>query len=175
MKGHLILVGLPGAGKTAVGVEVGRRLGWPVIDLDAAIERRTGRTVADLFATLGESHYRQLEWEQTAELVGTPPAVISPGGGWMTRPATVALLAPPGKLVHLRVTPDEALRRLVAASTVADRPLLQGPDPLGALRALARARAAVYEGADWAVDTDVLEFQQVVQSVVELVSPPGPG
>jgi shikimate kinase len=176
MKGaHVILVGLPGAGKTAVSAEVGRRLGRPVVDLDRVIETRTGRTVAELFATKGEEHYRHLEWEATVALVDAEPAVVSPGGGWITRAATVGLVVPPAKLVYLKVTAEEALRRIQADSTISARPLLQGADPLASLRALERARAAMYERADHVVDTDVLAFQQVVQSVVELVSSPEAG
>jgi shikimate kinase len=87
----------------------------------------------------------------------------------------VGLLVPPAVLVYLKVTADEAFRRIQADSTVGVRPLLQGPDPLGSLRALERARVGMYERADHVVDTDVLAFQQVVQSIVELVSRPSAG
>ena len=66
--GHVILVGLPGAGKSTVGRRVARRLGHPFLDLDVEIERRAGRSVAAIFAAEGEAGFRAREAALSAEL-----------------------------------------------------------------------------------------------------------
>jgi shikimate kinase len=163
-----VLVGLPGAGKSTVGMAVARRLVRPFIDLDVEIESLGGRSVSELFRANGEGHFRQLEHAATAALVGSVPAVVAPGGGWMTRPETVALLRPHALIVYLRVTAESALRRLGAG--VATRPLLAGTDPIVALRSLEAARGPIYETADRALDTEALDLQDVVESLVQIAS-----
>jgi shikimate kinase len=165
---HLVLVGLPGAGKSTVGLAVARRLGRPFVDLDVEIESRGGRSVSELFRVDGESEFRKLEHAATAALVGSAPAVIAPGGGWMTRPETVALLRPHAVLVYLRVSPASALARLGAG--VARRPLLAGDDPIAAIQALEAARAPLYATADRVIDTEALDLQDVVESLVQMTS-----
>ncbi len=165
---HIVLVGLPGAGKTTVGRQVAQALGRRFIDLDVEIERRSGRSVGAIFAGDGEAAFRRLEHEATAALVGSAPAVIAPGGGWATQSASVALIRPHALIVHLAVSPTVALARL--GEGIARRPLLAGADPLATLRRLARERAPAYAGADADVDTELLDPKEVVEAVVELVS-----
>lgn len=78
---HIILVGLPGSGKSTVGPRVAEALGVPFEDLDAIIIRRMGMPVARIFGEFGEAHFRKLEREVTAERLAAPPSVIAPGGG----------------------------------------------------------------------------------------------
>ncbi|MFL5577306.1 MAG: shikimate kinase [Gemmatimonadaceae bacterium] len=171
---HLILIGLPGAGKSTVGRAVAERLGRPFIDLDTEIERREGRSVAELFATRGERYFRDRERLFTKELRGaTGPLVLAPGGGWVTNHGVVALLRPPGRIIYLEVAPERALSRLGDAAQPV-RPLLQRPDPLHALRELAERRRALYESSsDAVVRTDLLSVQQVTDVIVELASRAG--
>ena len=173
MNAHLVLIGLPGAGKSTVGPGLAQRLGLRFLDLDAEIERRTGRTVPSIIRSDGEAAFRKLELGLTAELAKAEPAVLAPGGGWVTRPGTVALLRPPARLVHLRVSPEAALRRLGRERMA--RPLLDGSDPQGALAALEIARRDAYGSADWVIDTELLTIQRVIDIIVELVSPPEGG
>ncbi len=168
MNAHLVLVGLPGAGKSSVGSGLAARLKARFVDLDREITRRTGRTPHMIITDDGEEAFRQLEFDTTAELVTLEPAVVAPGGGWVTRPRTVALIRPPAKLVHLRVSPDVALRRL--GSGIVARPLLDGSDPRAVLMALAEARESFYGSADWVVDTEAITVQEVIHMLVELVS-----
>jgi shikimate kinase len=166
---HLVLVGLPGAGKSTVGLAVARRLERPFVDLDVEVESRGGRSISELFRVDGEREFRRLEHATTAALVGAPPAVIAPGGGWMTRPETVALLRPHALTVYLRVTAESALLRL--GPGVATRPLLAGDgDPVAAMRALEAARVALYATADRVIDTEALDLQAVVESLVQMTS-----
>jgi shikimate kinase len=169
--GHLILIGLPGSGKSTVGRAVAAALGWPFVDLDAEIVAREGRSIASIFASDGEPRFRELEREATIRLRDASPSVVAPGGGWVTSPETVALVCPPARMTYLKVSPETALRRI--RRTVRLRPLLRR-DPLVALRRLLERRRASYERADLTVDTELLGMQEVTQRIVALARAPLP-
>jgi shikimate kinase len=156
-------VGLPGAGKSAVGALVARALGWRFVDLDVEIERLAGRSVAAIFAEEGEARFRVLERDATIPLRGAPASVVAPGGGWAAFPETVALLRPPARMTYLRVSPGEAASRL--GRDAQSRPLLRD-NPVVALERLLAARETAYAAADCAIDTEVLSLQQVAASIV---------
>ena len=149
---RVVLLGFMAAGKTAVGAELARRLGWEHLDLDREIERREGRAVAAIFAAEGEGRFRELEARATAELASRGRVVVSPGGGWITGAGNLEALGPGTLVVWLRVSPEEAVRR--AAAAPGERPLLAGPDPLEAARRLLDARAPLYARAGVHVDTE---------------------
>ena len=148
----MVLLGFMAAGKTAVGAELARRLGWTHVDLDAWIEAREGRSVARIFATDGEARFRELEAEATREVAALRGVVLSPGGGWITRPGNLEALGAGTLSVWLRVSPEEAVRRAGAAP--GERPLLAGPDPLDAARRLLESRAPLYARAALHVNTE---------------------
>ncbi len=167
-----MLVGLPGAGKSSVGRVLSRRLRLPFVDLDAEIERRAGTSIAAMFAAPGggEERFRELELEATRDLAAAVSrAVVAPGGGWMMNSRALALLRPLSLIVHLRVSAESALERLGTAAI--DRPLLsgEGPKRLGALRALLQRRESMYRSADFVVDTELLDIQEVADEVVRLI------
>lgn len=172
--GHLILVGLPGAGKSTVGPLVASALGVPFLDLDLEIERRTGRTVAAQFLTEGEAAFRAREAALSAELAtasGQGAAmVLAPGGGWLANVDASAPLRRVGRLVYLRVAPAVALTRLGEARR--GRPLLAGDAPLAALEALLARRRAAYETADHTVDVDALTPAEAAAAVVAALGRP---
>ncbi|MEJ7812110.1 MAG: shikimate kinase [Gemmatimonadaceae bacterium] len=162
----IVLVGLPGAGKSVVGQAVATRLGAPFLDFDAEIERRVGLSVADIFERRGEAYFRDRERDLTLEVSVAPARVLSPGGGWITDPTSVALLRPRSRIIYLQTPPATALARLGADRQA--RPLLRGPDPLGALSSLLASREALYRSADEVVDTEMLDLQHVTELVVRL-------
>lgn len=166
---HLILVGLPGCGKTTVGQAVAERTGRIFLDLDREIECREGRSIGELFAEKGELYFRAKERELTEELTGVGNMIVSPGGGWVTHPDVVALVRPPSRLVYLKVNPETALERL--GPMLAMRPLLVRPDPLGKLKRLLASRKRAYESADHVIDTELYNLQRVIEKVIELASP----
>jgi shikimate kinase len=170
-KPHLILVGLPGSGKTTVGQAVAAKTGRTFLDLDLEIERREGESVSQIFGEKGEQYFRRREREVTEELALLGNMVVSPGGGWMMSPEVVALVRPPSRIVYLKVSPETALTRLGPSRSA--RPLLSRPDPLGELKRLFAARRPIYETADSVVDTELYSLQRVIEKVIELASMAG--
>lgn len=163
-KPHIVLVGLPGAGKSTVGAMVAKKLARTYLDFDAEIERREGMPIAQIFGERGEAGFRELERKLTEELKELGNMVLAPGGGWITDPTVVALIRPPAKMVYLRVRPEMALKRLGESS--GGRPLLNRPDPLGELNKLFEARRAVFQTADLEIGTELLKPEQVAEQVV---------
>lgn len=164
---HIILVGLPGVGKTTIGKAAARQMGRRFVDFDREIERRAGLDVREIFRLKGEDYFRQLEFELTEELSRSSGMVLSPGGGWITQQRSVELLRSAGRIIYLRASPEAVARRLRRVET---RPLLAGRDPVVALRELYERRHALYETADAVLDTERLVKQQLIAKVVELAS-----
>ncbi|MDP9278503.1 MAG: shikimate kinase [Gemmatimonadota bacterium] len=164
---HLILVGLPGVGKSTIGRAAARQLGRPFLDFDQEIERRSGMSIREIFRLKGEDHFRAQEFELTKELSATGGMVLSPGGGWITQEGSVELLRSAGRIIYLRASPDAVAKRLRRVET---RPLLAGRDPVVALRELYAKRRALYETADTVLDTERLARQQLIAKLVELAS-----
>jgi shikimate kinase len=164
---HLILVGLPGVGKTTIGRAAARQLGREFVDFDEEIERRAGMNVREIFHLKGEDHFRAQEFALTKELSEMGGMILSPGGGWITQQSSVELLRPVGRIIYLRASPEAVARRLRRVET---RPLLAGRDPVLALRDLYEKRRTLYETADTVLDTEKLARKQLIAKLVELAS-----
>lgn len=163
--GAVVLVGLPGAGKSTVGQILADLLGWPLIDLDRAIEAEVGLTVAEIFQRMGEPYFRQLEADLTNRLTSRHQVVFAPGGGWITNPALVELLPANSLLVWLKVDPQTALTRLRASGVT--RPLLQVEDAQRRIEQLLAERSSFYERADVSFDTHDIDPQDVADRIYE--------
>lgn len=148
----IVLVGLPGSGKSTVARQLGKRLGLAPIDTDDLIERRLGEPIRQFFERVGEPAFRDLESEVLADaLLGLPRAgLISTGGGIVLRQANRDLLREHATVVYLVASPEDLARRLRHDTK---RPLLQVEDPLGKLRELHRIRDPLYrEVARFCID-----------------------
>lgn len=163
---HLVLVGLPGAGKTTVGRAAAALAGLPFLDMDEEIERRTGLTPQQFFQERGEAAFRAAEVALSRELAARHTIVVAPGGGWITQPDAREALKDSATLLYLKVTPKVALQRLGEA--VRTRPLLATDDPASALAALLQAREHLYRNADYTLDTEDVDLQQLTEAVAEL-------
>jgi shikimate kinase len=164
---HLVLVGMMGAGKTSVGKRLARRLGWRHVDADKRIERTTGRTIPDIFATEGEAGFRTVERDVLDALLRLPGrTIVSTGGGAVLSSANRALMRERGTVVWLRARPETLLARVRAGE---GRPLL-ADDPAAALRRLADERQAAYtDAAHVIIDVDGLTADQVADAVLAAV------
>ncbi|HEV7471281.1 MAG TPA: shikimate kinase [Pseudonocardia sp.] len=159
----LVLVGPPGSGKSTVGKVLGRRLGVGFTDVDAEIEARIGKTIADMFLQDGEGAFRALEREVVAELLSRDCGVLALGGGSVLAEATRVKLRG-HRVVSLTVGLADGLRR-TGMSTA--RPLLAGVNPRATFRALLDARAPLYrEVATVEVDTVRRSANQVAAAVL---------
>lgn len=151
LKRPLVLVGLMGAGKSAVGSRLAARLGVPFIDADTEIEAAAGARIKDIFAQHGEAAFRDGERRVIARLLATEPAhVLATGGGAFMDTETRALVKKTANSVWLRADLDILFRRV---SRRGHRPLLKTADPRGTLAALMEARYPVYAEADIIVDS----------------------
>ena len=168
--GPIVLVGLSGAGKTAVGAILARRLGWAFLDLDAEVERLEGRTIAEIFAADGEAAFRDREAFVTRRARVDGSTVVSTGGGWMSRP-DLRDSWPGAVRVWLRVEPGSAVARLARQRST--RPLLAGPDPVAALQTLLDTRVHSYRLAEIAIRTDGLSPEAVAEAILDEFVPAG--
>ena len=141
----IALVGMMGAGKTAVGKAVAQRLGLPFLDSDEEIERAAAMTIAEIFARDGEAFFRMKEAQVIARLLAGAPAILSTGGGAFMQPANRAAITASGCSVWLQADLDLLWSRVRHKST---RPLLRTADPRGTLAALCSQRDPVYALAD---------------------------
>ena len=160
---HVFIVGFMGAGKSTVGRLVAARLGLPLEDLDARIERRSCMRVGAIFDAGGEAAFRELESHELERVAHEAPCVVACGGGIVISDANRRILKESGVVVYLSVTAGEALARV---GEVSSRPLLaQGG--LDAARTLLAARESLYRAvADVTVDTVGRTPDQVADDVV---------
>jgi len=165
---RVLLVGMMGAGKTTVGRTLGHKLGWPYLDSDEEVRRRTGRTVPELFAERGEAAFRAVESAVLAEACTTPHSVVvSVAGGAVLGELNRHMIAASGLVVWLRASLATLTQRVGDGRT---RPLL-GSDPGVALAQLYPKRAALYEGlAKLVVDVDGVPVERVVDRITEALA-----
>lgn len=160
----IVLVGLPGSGKTTVGKQLARRLKLPFVDSDHVIEERLGCSIREFFEREGEDRFRDVEQEVIDELSRGQACVLSTGGGAVLRSANRQHLHDRGKVVYLRSTPEDVYRRVRHDR---NRPLLLVADPLQRLRDLYEARDPLYrEAAHFVIDTGRPSVATLVNMIV---------
>ena len=166
---NVVLVGLSGTGKSMVGKEVARLLGWEFIDTDREIEKRSGKPIGRIFAEDGEPAFRIMEKQTLKMVCFGKERVVATGGGAVIDPGNRELMLGWGIVFWLDAKPETIFDRLIADSgnSIADRPLLSGPNPLERIIALKDARLGYYSAAHQRVPTDDLTVQQTAQEIVE--------
>lgn len=145
MRRNIVLIGMMGAGKTAIGAELSRRLGRPFWDTDAEIERAAAMTIPEIFARDGEEFFRARESEVLTRVLARGDSIVSTGGGsWMREPNRTRI-GQHGVSVWLDCDAETLWHRVRSRPT---RPLLQTADPRGTLERLLNERRPVYALAD---------------------------
>ena len=166
----IVLIGMMGAGKTAVGRRLAKTLGWPFADADWAIEAAAGTTIANIFAEIGEPAFRQSERQVIARLLGERRQVLALGGGAFIEPETRRLVRARAISIWLRADLDVLVRRTAKKG---NRPLLAAGDPRTVLTQLLTRRAAIYAEADIVIDSGNGPIGAVVGRALEALAAHG--
>jgi shikimate kinase len=165
VKKHIVLIGLPGAGKTTVGRLVADRLQAGFVDIDNVLIRKEGKPISMIFAEKGEPVFRDMERKEVDTALAHEPAVIAPGGGWAAQPGALDAAKPQGYVVYLKARAEVAAGRAEPSGT---RPVLMGDDPLARMRELYQTRDPYYAKADATVLTEAKSAENVAAEVVKL-------
>ena len=170
---NIVLVGFSGTGKSLVGREIARILGWKFVDTDAEIEAAVGKSVQKIFEQEGEPAFRLMEKRSLQEACSRRGSVISTGGGAVVDPENRDLMLGSGYVVCLDALPETIYRRLAGdGKSVADRPMLNAPDPLKRIKALKESRQRYYSLAHHTLNTDDLTVTRAAQEVVAALGSP---
>lgn len=163
---NIVLIGMPGAGKTTIGRKLSKALGRPVLDADDKVVEQTGRTIKDLFQE-GEDVFRQAETEAVKTLAAMDGIIISCGGGVVKRPENIGYLQQNGKIFFL----NRDLAAIAGSVDKVTRPLLNSAEDR--LTELYRERMPLYlKYADYTIPVDE-NFDKTTEYIIELVKKAG--
>jgi len=161
---NLYLVGMMGSGKSSAGRHLAELLGYRFLDADSSIEQVAGRSIPELFASEGESGFRDLEAAVLNQIASWHSLVVATGGGVVTRPENWGQLQQ-GVVIWLDAPDALLLERLSADPT--PRPLMQSADPAARLAELMTQRRPLYAQADLHIVQDGRSADQVAEQVLE--------
>ena len=164
MKTNIALIGFMGAGKTAVGEALAKKLNRKFIELDLLIEQEAEKSIPEIFQQDGEVAFRELEIEVTKQIAKEKYLVIACGGGVVLNKINIDRLKKEGIIVYLTASPRAILKRV---SEEGQRPLLEVDNPTLTIRELLRFRKPFYErAADITIDTTKLDIDSVVEQII---------
>ncbi|MFN3869634.1 MAG: shikimate kinase [Hyphomicrobiaceae bacterium] len=163
----VVMVGLMGCGKSAIGKRLAAKLALPFVDADEEIERVAGMTISDIFATYGEPHFRDRETKVIVRLLGQGPHVLATGGGAFMSAETRAAVKAQGLSIWLRADLPVLMRRVGKRNT---RPLLRTDDPEAVMRRLMNERYPVYAEADITVESRDVSHDVIVDEIIEALA-----
>jgi len=164
MRRHVLLVGLPGCGKSTVGRLVAEALGAPLLDIDSILVRQMGMPVEQIFGMVGEARFRAMERDAVATARAREPAVIVPGAGWAAQPGQLEAARANSLIIYLRCGAATAARRATSPSSTTSRT----PGRSRRVRTLLAEREPFYRLADYEVAVETAPAAKVTQDVVRL-------
>jgi shikimate kinase len=162
----VVLVGMMGAGKSAIGRRLAARIGLPFVDADAEIEARAGMTIPDYFDKYGEAAFRAGEVRVISRLLDQGPQVLATGGGAFMHPDTRAAIRAKAISIWLKADFDVLFRRVKRRN---DRPLLKAADPTQVLKRLLVEREPIYAEADETILSRDVAHDIIVDEIVALL------
>jgi XRE family aerobic/anaerobic benzoate catabolism transcriptional regulator len=170
-RGRIALTGLRGAGKSALGQKLARKLHCPFIELDKAIESTAGAPLSEVFLLYGQAGYRRYERQCLEQILNTNErCVIATGGSIVTEPATYDVLLSSCLCVWLKAAPEEHMARVVAQGDT--RPMAGNAAAMEDLKRILEARAPLYAQADRTVETAGLAIEESFDRLLEAVTQP---
>ena len=165
---NIVLVGLMGSGKSAIGRTIAKKLGRRFIDTDRFIERKSGKTITEIFDESGESQFRGFEKEIIKKISQYVGIVIATGGGAIRDPENFAYLKESGWIIALYASPATLYKRIEGKRI---RPLLLNQeDPVKKLEEILNERKVMYAKADFQVDTEGKEIEQIADEIINLLN-----
>jgi shikimate kinase len=165
MPRHIVLVGLPGSGKSTVGKLVADALNTFVIDIDALLVREMGMPVIQIFGMVGEPRFREMERDAVKAAQSRDPCVIVPGGGWAAQPGQLEAAKQTSLVIYLKCQAATAMKRREKGEA---HPLLAGGDPGQKMRMLLEERDPFYRKADHVVNAETAPAEAVAAEVMTL-------
>lgn len=165
MPRHIVLIGLPGSGKSTVGRLVAAALPAPLIDIDGLLSRQMGMPVTQIFGMVGEARFREMERDAVTAAQGGAPGVIVPGGGWAAQPGQLEAAMSSSLVVYLKCVPATAIKRSEQSE---GRPLLAGGNAAQRMRTLLEERERYYRMAHHEVDAERTQPETIATEIVAL-------
>ena len=167
LKKTVAMIGMMGAGKTAIGTALARRLDVPFLDSDSEIETAANMTIAEIFSRDGEAFFRAKEAQVIARLLDGRPSILSTGGGAFLQAVNREAISQTGVSLWLRADLDLLWNRVKHKAT---RPLLRTENPRATLAELCRTRNPEYAKADLVVDADpAYSIEEMTDRVIEVL------
>lgn len=162
----VVLVGMPGCGKSAIGRRLASRLEMPFVDADDEIELAAGKAITDIFKDHGEPYFRDGERKVIARILNSGPQVLATGGGAFMSAETRDNIRRAAVSVWLKAEISLLLRRVLKRN---NRPLLER-DPEGVMRSLVETRYPIYATADITVESRDLPHDVMVFEIIEALA-----
>jgi shikimate kinase len=163
----LVLIGMPGAGKTSVGRRLAEKLDMPFVDADHEIEEAAGKSIPEIFADHGEPYFREGERRVISRLLETPHQVLATGGGAFMNADTRAQMKSHALTIWLKAHIDVLMQRVAKRG---NRPLLKNGDPRTIMQNLLRIREPIYAEADITVESRDAQHSQTVNDVIRTIA-----
>ena len=164
---NIYLVGFMATGKTAIGVELAKRLNKEFFDLDDLIEQRENMAIVDIFKQKGEPYFRKIEKDMVKETSLRKDLVVGCGGGAIVDSENLSTLKESGLIICLKAEVDVILER---SKGTPQRPLLNVEDPKQRIIDLLKKRELFYNQADYIVDTTDLKIKEVVDKILDILN-----
>ncbi|MFM1815918.1 MAG: shikimate kinase [Pseudomonadota bacterium] len=163
----IVMVGMMGCGKSAIGKRLAQALDLPFVDADEEIEKAAGKSIAEIFAEHGEPHFRDGERKVIARLLGGGPQVLATGGGAFMEPRTRAAVRTHGVSVWLNADIEVLIRRVARRD---NRPLLKATDPARKMRELLEQRTPFYAEADLTIESRDVAHDTIIDEIIQVLA-----